>query len=523
MIDYLDAVSTVPDDFTLQSNSASDGSLVYSQLSGPDKMDRMQAVASIYARLENNDEIPTLHKDAIPLLPYLLDVPKHLAIITSAVVRNAKSGAAVPYLRTMSSRGPTQSSAREWDLSRFADLCFDVEAQALKSVATLASGAARTWKSRSVSSALQNALGASSSSTNVVAPLPPRPSSSGLGASKTRTRKVSTDSWFRGMHQHPVAVDASTVQQQGDTPPVSPTIAFIPMSATPRSVPNAVDIEPVPPVPSIPPTTNMGSTLAPLLPPTKRRKTARPSTAPGSTTVAQSTLFSADVISRPNDYQYRQYREQTIITGGTTSDDPFSANSLLRSRTPAPSQRPMTSRESLWTATSYRKPVPVHPFPPTAAADATLRGKRPEGSDERVRPEKERSRSSFIKLPFSDDKKRSASRPKRPPSVAATAPIPSVTSLTSCDYAHGANGSVRSAFGDTTNMNAQVGSYPPVTFDEKMYIGKDLSAGGTIGNIGFRRAPAGSASVPELYRAQTHEERGVKKKRTGFFAWLRKA
>ena len=56
-------------------------------------------------------------------------------------------------------------------------------------------------------------------------------------------------------------------------------------------------------------------------------------------------------------------------------------------------------------------------------------------------------------------------------------------------------------------MNAQVGAYPPVMFDEKMYIGKDLSAGGPIGNIGFRRAPASSAGVPELYRARTHEER----------------
>ena len=140
MIDYLDGVSTVPVDFTLQSNSASDGSLVYSQLSGPDKRDRMQVVASIRARLENNDEIPTLHKDATPLLPHLLDVPKHLAIITSAVVRNAKSGTAVPYLRAMSSCGPRQSSAQEWDLGRFGELSFDVEAQALKSVATLASG-----------------------------------------------------------------------------------------------------------------------------------------------------------------------------------------------------------------------------------------------------------------------------------------------------------------------------------------------------------------------------------------------
>ena len=141
-----------------------------------------------------------------------------------------------------------------------------------------------------------------------------------------------------------------------------------------------------------------------------------------------------------------------------------------------------------------------------------------------MRSEKERSRSSFIKLPFSDDKQRSINSRKRPPSVAATAPIPSVTSFaTSYDSIHGANGSLRSAFADTTNMNAQVGAYPPVMFDEKTYIGKDLSAGGTLGNIGFRRALASSAGVPELYRARTHEERGVKKKRTGWFAWLRKA
>ena len=163
--------------------------------------------------------------------------------------------------------------------------------------------------------------------------------------------------------------------------------------------------------------TNMGPTPAPPLPsskPTKRRKTVRPSTAPGSTTVASSVLFPGDVISRPNDYQYQQDREQTIATGGTTSGCVFSTNSLA-SQTPAPSQRPMTSRESLRVAPSYRKPVPAHPFAPTVpaypftptvATGTTLRGQWPEGNDERVRPEKEGSRSGFIKLPFSDDKKR---------------------------------------------------------------------------------------------------------------------
>jgi hypothetical protein len=47
--------------------------------------------------------------------------------------------------------------------------------------------------------------------------LPPPPSSSGLGATTNRTRKVSADSRYRGMHQHPVAVKSNTLQQQGDT------------------------------------------------------------------------------------------------------------------------------------------------------------------------------------------------------------------------------------------------------------------------------------------------------------------
>ena len=538
MIDYLDAVSTVPDDFTLQSNSTTDGSLVYSHLSGPDKHDRMLVVASIRARLDNNDEVPTLHKDAVPLLPHLLDVPKHLAIITSAIVRNAKSGAGAPPLRTMSSRGP--SNSQDWDHGRFADLCFDVEAQALKSVATLASSAARAWKARSISSALQNALNVSTSSTNVVAPLPPRPSSAGLGA---RTRKISTESRFRGMHQHPVSIDAAALQQQGDTPPVSPTIAFVPMNATTRSVSDSISVEPIPPVPSLPIPNRVGSPTASFVPlsppPPKQRKNARPSTAPGSTTAAQSLLFAAGVISRPNDYQYQQYRERTIATGGSTNDDAIFAYAYSpMSPTSTSSRRPTTSRESLYTTSSYRKPVPAYSVSPTATAPvttvssvtatATLRGQRPGDGDDRVGREKaktkERTRSSFIKLPFSDEKKRSiGSRHKRPPSVAATAPMPAmVSSISGCDTVRGVHGTLRGAFTDTSNIHGQVPTYSPVMFDEKMYVGKDLSSGGSIGNIGSRRR-AGSIGVADLYRARTHEESGVKKKRTGFFAWLRRA
>jgi len=54
----------------------------------------------------------------------------------------------------------------------------------------------------------------------------PRSLSSGLSGDITRTRKICTDSWSYGLRQHAIAVDAITVQRQGDTSPISLTIAF---------------------------------------------------------------------------------------------------------------------------------------------------------------------------------------------------------------------------------------------------------------------------------------------------------
>ena len=223
-----------------------------------------------------------------------------------------------------------------------------------------------------------------------------------------------------------------------------------------------------------------------------------------------------------------QYREQTIAIGSTMNDDMLFAYSVV-SPSPGPAlsqpQRPTTSRETSWATLLHRKPVPALPSAPLASAPApipapaTLRGKRSGGSDERAGREKERSRTCFIRLPFSDDKKRSIGSRKRPPSVAATAPIPSYPPfITSHDSTRGATRSLRGAFGDTTNLNGQIAPYPPapITFDEKMCAGRDWSAGGTMGDVGSRRARSGSTGLGGLYRARTYEERGVKKKR-GFF------
>ncbi|KAG8806367.1 hypothetical protein FRC18_006120 [Serendipita sp. 400] len=159
MIDYLAYVSSVPDPFSPSANASS-------FLSGPDKHDRLHVINSLRERLTGTGNmIPTLYKDAIPLLPYALDVPKHLAILSSAVVRNARSGNAAAYLNAQSIQAAGNEDTEEWSLARFSALCFDVEAQALKSVATLAQGAAsagafggtRTKRSTSVSSAWGNA------------------------------------------------------------------------------------------------------------------------------------------------------------------------------------------------------------------------------------------------------------------------------------------------------------------------------------------------------------------------------
>ena len=57
-------------------------------------MGRMHVVASLRARLDNNDKVPTVHKDAVPHLALSLDVPNHMAIITRVVVRNGRVASA---------------------------------------------------------------------------------------------------------------------------------------------------------------------------------------------------------------------------------------------------------------------------------------------------------------------------------------------------------------------------------------------------------------------------------------------
>ena len=76
MIDYINEVSTpLPshDNVSLHASA--------------DKHDRIQAMNALR---ERKSAMPTLHKEALLFLPHLLDIPKHLAILTSAVVRGTR-------------------------------------------------------------------------------------------------------------------------------------------------------------------------------------------------------------------------------------------------------------------------------------------------------------------------------------------------------------------------------------------------------------------------------------------------
>lgn len=80
------------------------------------------------ALLRKSSTIPLLHRESIPPLPHMLDVGKHLAIITSIVVRNTRRHL------------PTRTGApSERDFDSFCQACFEVEEQALARVSKLAS------------------------------------------------------------------------------------------------------------------------------------------------------------------------------------------------------------------------------------------------------------------------------------------------------------------------------------------------------------------------------------------------
>jgi len=114
MIDYILVVSTPAKSESYAANAE-------------DPTERHERLAVVNALRHRTSQMPVLNRESIPM-PLIPDIPKQLAIITSAVIRNS---------RDYHSRAkPNDPSDRP--LNEFSSRCFDVEESALQRVSQLA-------------------------------------------------------------------------------------------------------------------------------------------------------------------------------------------------------------------------------------------------------------------------------------------------------------------------------------------------------------------------------------------------
>lgn len=132
MIDYIAVVSTPLGDAP-SSNSADD----------MNRHDRLNVVNALRQRTRS---MTVLDREAVPILPHLLDLPKHLAIITSAVIRSS---------RDLSVR-PRTGDPTDMAVDEFCSKCFLVEDEALTRVSQLATKLATENRRPSVPDASAN-------------------------------------------------------------------------------------------------------------------------------------------------------------------------------------------------------------------------------------------------------------------------------------------------------------------------------------------------------------------------------
>ena len=99
--------------------------------------DRLNVVNGLRQRTKN---MTVLDRESVPILPHLLDIPKHLAIITSAVIRSSRD------LNGLSRTGDSADLA----VDEFCTKCFEVEEEALLRVSQLATKLATEHRRPSV-------------------------------------------------------------------------------------------------------------------------------------------------------------------------------------------------------------------------------------------------------------------------------------------------------------------------------------------------------------------------------------
>ncbi|KAI0361607.1 Rho GTPase activation protein [Trametes cingulata] len=151
MIDYIIVVST-----------PEAGSKGPSTPLSSDKHERLRIMNALRQRSATT---PVLHREAIPLLPHLLDIPRHLAVVTSVVVRYSR----------MQNLLPTKpSSPDDRFFSEFCSRCLEVEEQALFRVSKLAAKPRRQHSEPAIMS-IPRMPAMPTLPANI--PLPPSPSS----------------------------------------------------------------------------------------------------------------------------------------------------------------------------------------------------------------------------------------------------------------------------------------------------------------------------------------------------------
>ncbi|KAJ3515401.1 hypothetical protein NLJ89_g1775 [Agrocybe chaxingu] len=91
-------------------------------------MNRHDRLNVVNALRQRTSKMTVLDRESVPILPHLLDIPKHLAIITSAVIRSS---------RDLSAR-PRTGDDVDLAVDEFCSKCFEVEEEALRRVSQLA-------------------------------------------------------------------------------------------------------------------------------------------------------------------------------------------------------------------------------------------------------------------------------------------------------------------------------------------------------------------------------------------------
>ncbi|KAJ7293577.1 GTPase activating protein [Mycena rebaudengoi] len=116
MVDYILVVSTPLSRSESESHSNTE-----------DAADRHERLAVVNALRQRTAHMPALNRESIPI-PFVPDIPKQLAIITSAVIRNSRD-----YHSRAKPNDPTDRP-----LNEFCSRCFEVEESALQRVSQLA-------------------------------------------------------------------------------------------------------------------------------------------------------------------------------------------------------------------------------------------------------------------------------------------------------------------------------------------------------------------------------------------------